>query len=149
MGWLRSVGSIKLYISFAEYRLFYRSLLQKRPIILSILLTKATPYASTTWFPCMRPRFRLLRFLALPLPLPLLFSLPRSFCHSLPLASSYLLPLYILDLNAQRYSVLQCVAVCCSVLQCVIVTSLLSDTVYCSVLQCVAVRCSVLQCVVV
>jgi len=30
-------------ISFAEYRLFFRALLQKRPIILSILLTKATP----------------------------------------------------------------------------------------------------------
>jgi len=44
MGWLRSVGSIKLQVSFAEYRLFYRALLQKRPIILSILLTKATPY---------------------------------------------------------------------------------------------------------
>jgi len=35
--------SIKLYVSFAEYRLFYRSLLQKRPKILSILLHKATP----------------------------------------------------------------------------------------------------------
>jgi len=34
-------------------------------------------------------------------------------------------------------SVLQCVAVCCSVLQCVVVC--------CSVLQCVAVCCSVLQ----
>jgi len=33
MGWLRSVGSIKLQVSFAEYRLFYRSLWQKRPII--------------------------------------------------------------------------------------------------------------------
>jgi len=33
MGWLRSVGSIKLYVSFAEYCLFYRALLQKRPII--------------------------------------------------------------------------------------------------------------------
>ena len=43
-GWLRLVGSIKLHISFAEYRLFYRALLQKRPIILSILLTEATPY---------------------------------------------------------------------------------------------------------
>jgi len=32
MGWLRSVGSIKSYVSFAEYRLFYRALLQKRPI---------------------------------------------------------------------------------------------------------------------
>jgi len=33
MGWLRSVGSIKLQVSFAEYRLFYRALLQKRRII--------------------------------------------------------------------------------------------------------------------
>jgi len=39
------------------------------------------------------------------------------------------------------YSVLQCVAVCCSVLLCVVV--------YCSMLQCVAVCCSVLQCVAV
>jgi len=44
MRWLRSVGSIKLQVSFAEYRLFYRALLQKRTIILSILLTVATPY---------------------------------------------------------------------------------------------------------
>ena len=36
-------------------------------------------------------------------------------------------------------TVLQCVAVCCSMLQCV--------AVCCSVLQCVAVCCSVLQCV--
>ena len=43
MGWLRSVGSIKLYVSFAEYCLFYRALLQKRPTILSIPLTVATP----------------------------------------------------------------------------------------------------------
>jgi len=43
MGWLRSVRSIKLYDWFSEYPLFYRALLQKRPIILSILLTEATP----------------------------------------------------------------------------------------------------------
>jgi len=36
---------------------------------------------------------------------------------------------------------LQCAAVCCSVLQC--------TAVCCSVLQCVAVCCSVLQCVAV
>ena len=36
---------------------------------------------------------------------------------------------------------LQCDAVCCSVLQCA--------ALCCSVLQCVAVRCSVLQCVAV
>jgi len=37
MGWLRSLGSIKLQVSFAEYLLFYRILLQKRPVILSML----------------------------------------------------------------------------------------------------------------
>jgi len=45
MGWLRSVGSIKLNASFAEYRLFYTALLQKRPRMISILLAKATPQA--------------------------------------------------------------------------------------------------------
>ena len=44
VGWLRLVGSIKLQVSFAEYRLFYRALLQKRPIILRSLLIVATPY---------------------------------------------------------------------------------------------------------
>ena len=43
MGWLRLVGSLKLYVSFAEYRLFYRAPLQKRPIILRSLLIEATP----------------------------------------------------------------------------------------------------------
>jgi len=46
MGWLQLVGSIKLQVSFAEYSLFYRALLQKRPIIFSILLTQATPYVT-------------------------------------------------------------------------------------------------------
>jgi len=44
MGWLLLVGTIKLQVSFAEYCFFYGALLQKRPIIVSILLTKATPY---------------------------------------------------------------------------------------------------------
>jgi len=47
MGWLRLVGSIKLKDFFAEYRLFYRALLQKRPIISSILLSVATPYSAS------------------------------------------------------------------------------------------------------
>jgi len=49
MGWLRLVGSLKLQVSFAEYRLFYRALLQKRSIILRSLLIVATPqvYAKT------------------------------------------------------------------------------------------------------
>ena len=44
MGWLRLVGSLKLQVSFAEYRLFYRALLQKRPVILRSLLIVATLY---------------------------------------------------------------------------------------------------------
>jgi len=43
MGWLRLVGSLKLKVSFAEYHLFYKALLQKRPIILRSLLIVATP----------------------------------------------------------------------------------------------------------
>jgi len=38
MGWLRWVGSLKLKDSFAEYRLFYRALSQKRLIILKEVL---------------------------------------------------------------------------------------------------------------
>ena len=44
MGWLHVVGSFKLWVSFVEYRLFYRALLQKRPIVLRSLLIVATPY---------------------------------------------------------------------------------------------------------
>ena len=44
MGWLQSVGSIKFQVSFAEYRVFHRALVQNKHIISSILLTKATPY---------------------------------------------------------------------------------------------------------
>jgi len=43
MGWLQLVCSSKLQVSFAEYSLFYRALLQKRPIILRSLLIVATP----------------------------------------------------------------------------------------------------------
>ena len=35
----------KFKVSFAEHCLFYRALLQKRLVILSILLTKATPHS--------------------------------------------------------------------------------------------------------
>jgi len=44
MGWLRLVGALKVYDSLAEYRLFYRALLQKRPVVWRSLLVGATPY---------------------------------------------------------------------------------------------------------
>ena len=47
MGWLWLVGSLKSQVSFAEYSLFYRALLQKRPVILRSLLIVATPYLYT------------------------------------------------------------------------------------------------------
>jgi len=49
MGWLRLVDSLKRKVSFAEYSLFIRVLLQKRPIILRSLLIVATQY------PIVRP----------------------------------------------------------------------------------------------
>jgi len=49
LGWLRLVGSIKLHVSFAGYSLFYMALLQKRPIILPMLLTEATSHSHSTW----------------------------------------------------------------------------------------------------
>ena len=35
---------LKIKVSFPEYRLFYRALLQKRPMVLRSLLIVATPY---------------------------------------------------------------------------------------------------------
>ena len=46
MGWLRLVGALKLQVSIGEYILYYRALLEKRPIILRSLLIVATPYLS-------------------------------------------------------------------------------------------------------
>jgi hypothetical protein len=48
MGLLRLVGSLKIYVSFAEYHLFYWALVQKRPVILRSLLTDATQYMPFT-----------------------------------------------------------------------------------------------------
>ena len=50
MGWLRLVGSLKLQVSFAEYRLFYRALLQKRPVIFKRLLIVATQCSIPGYF---------------------------------------------------------------------------------------------------
>jgi len=44
MGRLRLVGPIKLYISFAKEPYIRENILQKRPTILSSLLTVATPH---------------------------------------------------------------------------------------------------------
>ena len=53
IGWLRLVSSFKLQVSFAEYTLFYRALLQKRPIILRSVLIVATPYTYSEFGPCL------------------------------------------------------------------------------------------------
>jgi len=44
MRWLQIVGSIKLQVSFAKEPDKRDAILQKKPIILSILLTVASPY---------------------------------------------------------------------------------------------------------
>jgi len=94
MGWLRLVGSIILQVSFAEYSLCYWSLLRKRPIILSMLLTVPTPYL----FLNLSRIFLLAR------------SLSRVRARTLSL-------LFVCSLVAVFCSVLQCIAVCCSVLR--------------------------------
>jgi len=48
MGWLRLVGPLKIYVSFAEHHLFYRALFQKRPIIWRSPLIVATLYRLIT-----------------------------------------------------------------------------------------------------
>jgi len=113
MGWLRSVGPIKLYISFAGHHLFYRALLQKRPIILSILKTVATPYESSLLLIVVRCKC-------------------VAMCCCVAVGGSVLQRVArVVQCLAARGSVTQCAAVCCHVLQCV--------AVCCSVLQCVAV----------
>jgi len=60
MGWLQLLGSIKLCVSFAKEPYKRDDILQKRPIISSILLTVATPYmdelhiwmSHVSWFMC-------------------------------------------------------------------------------------------------
>jgi len=47
MAWLRLVGSSKLQVSFADYSLFYRALLQKKSTISRRLLIVGTPQASS------------------------------------------------------------------------------------------------------
>jgi len=46
--WLWLVGSLKLSVSFREYRLFYRDLLQKRPTIFRSSLIVASPYSRSS-----------------------------------------------------------------------------------------------------
>ena len=58
VGCLRLVRSLKVKVSFAEYRLFFRSLLQKRPVTLRSLLLAATPYVMCQVFFEMEPYFR-------------------------------------------------------------------------------------------
>jgi len=49
--WYYGVATIsrllKIQVSFAEYRRFYRALVQNRPIILRSLLLEATPYSKS------------------------------------------------------------------------------------------------------
>jgi len=44
IGWLWVVGYLKIYVSSAEYGLFYRALLKKKPAIFGSLLIVATSY---------------------------------------------------------------------------------------------------------
>ena len=139
---LRLVSSLELSVSFAEGRLFYRALLQKRPLILSSLLILATPLTTedqSRFFENVLKKLANYRSLVQNV-----VSFIGLFCKR--------------DLQSRLFenvcishipccSVLQCVAACCSVLQCVAVCGSVLQRVAacCSVWQCVAVCCSVWQ----
>ena len=54
MGWLRFVGSLKLLVSSAEHSLFYKALLQKRPIAArSVRVNRASCKATRLWCVCV------------------------------------------------------------------------------------------------
>ena len=60
MGWLQLVGSIKSYVSFAKELYKRDDIPQKRPIIVSILLTVATPCPMPIpWFKVLQKIWRL------------------------------------------------------------------------------------------
>jgi len=114
------VGSLKIQVSFAEYYLFYRALLQKR-LILMYVCTGGRPYRARMeeihhWAVCIG---RALAFLHQRLP---------------PLIHRDLKPSNLLLTLDGRMKGVSCVlscSVCCSVVQCV--------AVWCNVLQCCAV----------
>ena len=96
-GFLRLVGSFKSQVSFAKYRLFYRALLQKRPMILRSLLIVATPLLVGSLHTKNK-------------------TLSRTHIKSRSAVCCS-----VLQCVAVCCSVLQCAAVCCSVLRCVAV----------------------------
>jgi len=140
MRWLTLGGPLQLYVTFAEYSLFYRALLQKRPVILRSLLVVATPYRLGPWdsnfssfsvYSCSSAVLSGCRGIYF-----CLHKCKKNLCL-FPNVSS-------------PSSVLQCVAVCCSVLQCVAACAC-SLTFHrqdspCSTLQRTAAHCSILHC---
>jgi len=54
MGWLRLVGSFKLWVSFAKDPLKRDDIREKRPMIFRSLLIVATPYVDTYETKCIR-----------------------------------------------------------------------------------------------
>jgi len=54
---------LKIVFSLAEYRLFYRALLQKRPILLRSLLIVATPYVTILSYPQAKGSWRYMLWL--------------------------------------------------------------------------------------
>jgi len=143
LGWLRLVGSLKLDVSFAEYSLFYRALLQKRHIIPGSLLVVATPslFSMTLWLIC--EKFYQPSCSDSP---PHLEEILEGvfFANPSPMLLNSKVRCSVLLCVAVGCSVLQFVAVCCSALQCVAGSIVRCAAVCYSVLQCGAVSCSLL-----
>ena len=121
MAWLHAVGSLKLHVSLAEYRLFYRALLQNRPIILRSLPIEATPYAS---FICAT------RLIHIIMPHSMCVAVYCSVCCSVIQCVLVRLHRHVSFICATRLihftmphsmCVAVCCNMCCSVMQCILV----------------------------
>jgi len=167
MGWLRLVGSLKFKVSFAEYSLFHRALLQKRPIIVRSLLILATPY-NTLWhspLQKLRPRnppyweTQISRFLVKHFKLRFWFKLNLyrgiwdSWCCGFQgcgiLSGNCHMShdSFIHDMTHENRRYALCTLV--NVYTCIVSINYTPHPLLARVLQCAAVCCSVLQCVAV
>ena len=61
MRWLRLVGSLKLYVSFAKEPYKIEDILQKKPIILRSLLIVASPYRCVYTYRCIHIYYSCMR----------------------------------------------------------------------------------------
>jgi len=135
MGCLRFVDFLKSYVSFAEYSLFYRALLHKRPITFRSLLIVATP--CSTYDDVCQKGSRSLLTLRCTIKLQVCYAEYRLFYRALLQKRPTILSILLID--SQMYDLCQkkiyihtrdpCVCVCVCVCVCICVIRMICVSV--------------------